>query len=151
MFPAMLSRTRGKRLVLVGVGNALRGDDALGCALVDRVKGRTRATLIDAGDVPENYLDVVEAARPEVIVIIDAVALGARPGDVALIEIEQLAGVRVTTHNTSLALVAQALKARTGADVLVLAVQPGMTRLGTPLSSEVEATLQALDEFLQGL
>jgi hydrogenase 3 maturation protease len=151
MLPALLSRTRGKRLVLVGVGNALRGDDALGCALVDRLEGRTRATLIDAGDVPENYLDVVEAARPEVIVIIDAVALGACPGDVALIEIEQLAGVRVTTHNTSLALVAQALKARTHSDVFILAIQPGTIRLGASLSPEVRATLQALDTLLQEL
>lgn len=151
MLEALRSRIRGKRLAILGVGNPLRGDDGIGPALVDRLQGKVRATLVNAGDVPENYLGVIEAARPEVVLMVDAVALGAEPGDAALIEIEQIAGARLTTHNTSLALFARALQAGTGADILVVAIQPGVTSLGAAMSPRVELTLQYLEKLFQEL
>ncbi len=151
MREALRRRTSGKKLVIVGVGNSLRGDDGIGPALVERLSGKTRAILVNGGDVPENYLDVVEIARPEVVLIVDAVDLGAAPGDAALVEIEQLAGARLTTHNVSLALFAEAVRTATAADTFVLAIQPSVTSFGSPMSIPVEAILPSLEEMLQEL
>jgi hydrogenase 3 maturation protease len=147
MLETLRSRIEGKRLAILGVGNPLRGDDGAGPTLVERWQGKVAATLIDAADVPENYLGVVGAARPEVVLIVDAVELGAAPGDVALIEVGQLAGAGVTTHNASLALFARVLQAETGADIFVVAIQPQSTSFGAPLSPPVEVTLKCLEEL----
>jgi hydrogenase 3 maturation protease len=151
MLEELRRRTSGKRLVIVGVGNPLRGDDGIGPALVERLSGKTRAILVDGGEVPENYLDLVEQARPDVVLIIDAVDLRAAPGDVALIEMGQLAGAAFTTHNATLAVFAKALQAATGADVFVLAIQPSTTSVGAPMSAPLAAILPSLDRMLSAV
>lgn len=151
MLEALRRRTSGKKLVVVGVGNPLCGDDGIGPALVERLRGKTRSMLVDGGDVPENYLDVVEDARPEVVLIVDAVDLGVAPGDTALIEIGQLAGTRLTTHNASLALFAEAVRKATGADIFVLAIQPSATSFGSPTSTPVKALLPSLEKLFREL
>ncbi|CAG0945969.1 hydrogenase 3 maturation protease [Anaerolineae bacterium] len=151
MLDELRDRVIGKKLAILGVGNPLRGDDGIGPALIERLQGKTSAILINAGDVPENYLGVVQAAQPAVVLIVDAVELGAKPGDAALIEVEQLGGVIATTHNTSLAPFAQMIRAETGADVFVVAIQPATGSLGAPMSAEVKATLEYLDKWFQAL
>mgnify|MGYP001470637271 CR=1 FL=1 len=146
MIPELRNRIRGKRLVIIGVGNSLRGDDGVGPALVERLQGKTSATLIDASDVPENYLGLVAQAQPQVVVIVDAVELGASPGDLALIEAAQLGGAKATTHNTSLAPFVQILQADTGADIFLLAIQPRATLFGEGLSAPVRVTLERLEQ-----
>jgi Ni,Fe-hydrogenase maturation factor len=54
MFDELQRRLEGKRSVLLAVGNAMRGDDALGPTLADRLQGKVSATIVDAGEVPEN-------------------------------------------------------------------------------------------------
>jgi hydrogenase 3 maturation protease len=151
VFEALSRRTRDKRVVVLGVGNPLRGDDGLGPALVRRLRGRLAAPLIDAGDTPEDYLYDVEAAHPQVVIIVDAARLGAQPGDLSLVEVAQLGEVVAMTHNTGLALVARLFQTMTGADVFVVAVQPESTAFGAPLSPRVSSTLQALEAMLLGL
>ena len=56
MLDYLAKRLRGKRTVILGVGNPLQGDDAIGPNLVDLLHGRVEATLIYGGEVPENYL-----------------------------------------------------------------------------------------------
>lgn len=149
MLDALRTRIEGKRLVILGVGNPLRGDDGVGPALVERLRGRIAATLIDAGDVPENYIGLVAAAKPEAVLIVDAVELNAAPGDVALLEIGQLGGEGFATHNAGLGLVARVLQEETDADVLILAIQPQTTGLGASLSPPVEGTLRGLEEWFR--
>jgi hydrogenase 3 maturation protease len=141
-------RIRDKRYVIVGVGNPLRGDDGAGSFLVNRLHGKTHVPLVDAGDVPENYLGVVKSAQPELVLIVDAVELGAHPGDAAIVETQQLGGTMATTHNTSLALFAKAVQYETGADIFVLGIQPGTTEFGAPMSLPVEKTLAYLEKLL---
>ncbi|HEY3421784.1 MAG TPA: hydrogenase maturation protease, partial [Methanocellaceae archaeon] len=75
-------RFRGKcqeRIVFVGVGNRMRGDDGLGPVLIDMLKDRV-SHAIDAGSTPENCTSVVKRLKPEVIVFIDAVKFDKQPG-----------------------------------------------------------------------
>ena len=54
MLDALSTRLCGKRTVILKVGNILEGDDAVGPYLVDLLHGRVEATLINAGEVPDN-------------------------------------------------------------------------------------------------
>ena len=126
--------------------------DGMGPALIERLQGKVAARLIDAGEVPENYSGPIEAAGAEVILIVDAADLkavaGATAGDVALIELEQLGKTGISTHNASLGLLASVVQRLTGADVLVLAVQPKVNSFGAAMSEEVGRTLERLEEML---
>jgi hydrogenase 3 maturation protease len=135
-------------VVVVGVGNPLRGDDAAGSLAARRLMGMARAHVIDAQEVPESYLGEVRAAAPDTVVLIDAVDLGAKPGSAALLEKEDVALYFPSTHRLPLSLVMEFVQCETGADVLLLAVQPRRVDFGAPVSDEVEASVSLLAEML---
>jgi hydrogenase 3 maturation protease len=149
MLEKLKKRLQGKKTIILGIGNPMRGDDGAGPALIERLQGKVSATLIDAGEVPENYLGPIESAAPEVVLIVDAADLKASPGDVALIELDQLAQTGISTHNASLGLFASVVQRLTGADILVLAVQPEVNSFGAGISEEVERTLEWVEGALE--
>jgi hydrogenase 3 maturation protease len=148
MLDSLHQKIMGKRLLIMGVGNRLRGDDAIGPLLMDRLQSNVIADLLDAGDVPENYLGVIESASPEIILVVDAVNFGAQPGEVALFSLDQLSNMTVSTHNASLHLLFKALQLDPPPDVLLLAIQPANLIFGEPLSSPVMETLDMLARIL---
>jgi hydrogenase 3 maturation protease len=145
---SLLRKIKGKRLLIMGIGNRLRGDDAFGPLLIDRLEGHVTAQLLDAGDVPENYLGVVESARPEIILVVDAVNSGGKAGEVSLFVLDQLANTSVSTHNASLSLFFKVLQIDPPPEILLLAIQPANITLGEPLSKPVSATLSLLTKVL---
>jgi hydrogenase 3 maturation protease len=148
MLEDLAQRIRGKRTVIFGVGNPLQGDDAVGPSLVDLLHGRVEATLIDGGDVPENYLSAIKAARPEVVLIVDAVELGAEPGCVAVVDADRLRAIGTFTHNPGLAFLAVFIQDATDAEVLLVGIQPAETHFADKLSKPVEQTLHSLVDTL---
>jgi hydrogenase 3 maturation protease len=151
MIEQLRERLQGKKTVILGIGNPMRGDDGLGPALIERLQGKTNASLIDGGEVPENYLGPIEAAQPEVVLIVDAADLQASAGDAALIKMDQLSQTGISTHNASLGLFAKVVQTLTGAEILVLAVQPMYNSFGTPLSGPVIRTLDWLEQALEAI
>ena len=68
-----LNELRGSKTVLVGVGNTLKGDDGAGPLLCRELTGKICAELINAGTVPENYIQPIIHKKPQNLIIIDAV------------------------------------------------------------------------------
>ncbi|MGA2819598.1 MAG: hydrogenase 3 maturation endopeptidase HyCI [Anaerolineales bacterium] len=148
---ALRNRLEARKAVILGVGNPLRGDDGFGPSLVKRLQGNVRATVINAEEVPENYLGTVVAADPQVVMIVDAVELGLQPGDVAIVEADDLGGTALSTHSASLSLSARFIQSETHAEVFLLGVQPLATVVGATLSPPVEAAIDLLQRLLQQL
>jgi len=149
MIEILRERLQGKRTLILGIGNPLRGDDGLGPALIGRLQGKVAAILIDGGEAPENYLGPIEAAKPQVVLLVDAADLQAAPGDMALLERDQLAQTGISTHNVSLGLLAEVVHRMSGAEVLALAVQPRFNSFGAGISEQVARTLDLLEQVLQ--
>ena len=149
MFDELQRRLEGKRSVLLAVGNPMRGDDALGPTLADRLQGKVSATIVDAGEVPENYVGVVAAAQPEVVVIVDAADLGAAAGDAAIVAPDDLTGPKFSTHNAGLSLFVRFLQSENPAEVVVIGVQPSSTGFGEPMSPAVIATVGMLQDLFE--
>jgi hydrogenase 3 maturation protease len=126
----------------------LRGDDAVGPLLVELLTGKVRVPLIDAGDVPENYLGPIESSGAELVLVIDATNLGARVGDAAIFEIEQVRAGTVSTHAANLGLLFKAIPPENRPQVIVLGIQPGNTELGQGLSAQVRRTMESLEEMI---
>jgi len=89
-----------------------------------------------------------------VVLLIDAAELGAPPGATALLPARELVGRALFTHRTPLRPLTEYLESETGAQVALLAVQPGPLRWGDELSPPVAAAARdlafVLTEMLAG-
>ena len=141
----------GKRLVVMGVGRSESGDDGLGPLLISLLSGRTSATLLDAATTPENFVGPVSRAKPDVVLMVDAVHFSAPVGRVRLLRADDLAENDFTTHAMSPKLLLDVIAEQTGAQVLILGVQPGRTGFGTPMSPPVRQTAAHIADLLARL
>ena len=140
-------RLRG-HVVIVGVGNTLRGDDGVGPHVIEQLRGRTRATLLDAGPVPENHVVKISEMDPQVVLVVDAAHLDASPGDLALVESTAFAEAAFSTHNPSLVPFAAFLGAACEAELIGVGIQPATTAFGAAMSEPVRRTADQLADFL---
>jgi hydrogenase 3 maturation protease len=141
------ARLKGTVLV-VGIGNTLRGDDGFGPRMLERLEGKVSARLLDVGEVPESYLGRLLEQKARTILVLDAADIGEAAGTVTILEADDLAGCNVSTHQMPLELFFRYLRENTRADVFALGVQPKQIALGSEMSPEVESTAGILSEVL---
>jgi len=143
------NRLQGKVLI-VGIGNLLRGDDGIGPEIINRLKNPLpRLLLFDVGETPENYLGKIVKQKPDTIVLIDAIDFGADPGTIQIIERDDIRDESLSTHNVSLNLVAKYLQEETSADVFLLGIQPKTTEFGKEISEPVRKGLEKIVRMLE--
>lgn len=144
----------GRKVVLMGVGNDLRGDDACGVMLGERLEQHVACPVFVTFDLPEDYAVKAADLRPELVLILDAADFGGEPGQVRLIRAQDIPPTPGVTHRPSLEMVARFLELDAGADTWVLGVQPDMTRvglgdeMGVPMRRAVDALATMLTELL---
>jgi hydrogenase maturation protease len=148
MLDDLVGALHGKRTVILGVGNPLQGDDAIGPKLVDLLQGRIDATLINAGQVPENYISAIKVAQPEIVLIIAALELGAEPGCMVLLDVDRLRAIENFTRNPGLAFLALMIQDGTGAEVMLVGIQPKTTAFASELSPPVLRSMLSLEALL---
>jgi hydrogenase 3 maturation protease len=141
-------RLKGK-VLLVGLGNSMRGDDGSGPKIIEMLDGKVKADLLDAGEVPESYTGRILAAQADTILLIDAADFGAAPGDLAILEPEDLTGRAVSTHQIPLGLLIRYIKENSHADMFALGIQAAGTGLGESMSPAVARSVQKLAELLK--
>lgn len=95
-----------KSFLVLGVGNTDRGDDGIGNYVLSRLK---TVHKLDCGPVPENFTGKVRKLAPEIIIIIDAVDFGGKPGEWKLTEAENAVGVTLSTHSLPLSFLCKML------------------------------------------
>jgi len=125
----------------------LRGDDGAGPALIREVAGRVAAECVDAGEAPENHLEPIARRRPEIVLIVDAVNFGGAPGEFRLFDDFDTAG-GLSSHAPSLGLLAEYLRARTSARLVLLGIQPASVAFRRPLSDSLARSVSALGRRL---
>jgi hydrogenase 3 maturation protease len=139
-----LSRIFKGKVVFVGIGNPLRGDDAFGPLLVEKLQGQVKAVCLDAGNAPETYAGKIIKEKPDTIVLIDVVHLGLAPGEYAILRKEDLLKTGFTTHDLSPNMLIQYLESQTAAEIYLLGVQPKTVDFGTEMSESVARTLDKM-------
>jgi hydrogenase 3 maturation protease len=138
---------RGKTM-LVGIGNELRGDDAVGLVVARRLRGAVGARVLETGDAPENHLGLVVLERPDTVLLIDAADLGRPPGEFEILDPADMEGTCLTTHAMPLAELSGVISFRTGAAVHLLGIQPASVRIGSPLSRPLRRTAVVLADLI---
>lgn len=169
LLPELKKRLKGK-VVVVGIGNTLRGDDGAGPELIRILKKHfscnvkcemfnektvTHYTshitlfLMDVGEVPENYLGKIAEHRPDTIMLVDAVDFGSPPGSIRIIEKDALKEKGFCTHNASIKLIMEYLGTKTESIVFLLGVQPTKNfQTGSKLSEPVKQATRRMEQFL---
>jgi hydrogenase 3 maturation protease len=137
------------RVVIVGVGNRMKGDDGFGPIMIDGLRGRVKVPLFDCGTVPENFLQPIRKERPQTVLVLDAADLSDRPGTLSVIEPMRWRGGGFSSHSISLKLFADLISQDTGAGVFLVAVQPKRLGLGEQMSPEVREGCRRLQRWLE--
>jgi hydrogenase 3 maturation protease len=146
-----LAKWRELRVVILGVGNTLKGDDAAGPLVCERLSGRVPATVIDAGATPENYIRPILEASPEILLIVDAVDFGGCPGQIRICVPDQIRRFAFSTHALSLHLSIDVIRREKKLEVYLIGIQPGGMRLGDSLSPAIQAAVETLVDTLTEL
>ncbi|OQB51917.1 MAG: Hydrogenase 3 maturation protease [Candidatus Aminicenantes bacterium ADurb.Bin147] len=147
------------RVVVCGIGNDLRGDDAAGPLCLQRLRtaldGRSggsapvrRVLFIDGGETPENETGRMRNFHPDLVLLIDAARGGRAPGEIFIVDPESIADEEISTHRISLSLLVRYLKESVRARVLFLGIEPVSTSLHAQVSEPVRRAADELAAFL---
>lgn len=139
-----LNKLRDKTTVIVGIGNTLKGDDGAGPLICEQLRGKICAEVIDAGTVPENYIQTIINKAPQNLLIIDAIDFGAPAGTIKIFKPEQLDSFVLSTHTLSPRLFVDLVCKEIRVDVYFIGLQPAQMQLGQPQSEHVKESIQRL-------
>jgi len=138
----LLERLRGaSRLLVLGVGNELKGDDGGGVELARRLKEegylQRGVRIIEAGATPENFTAAIRKYHPSHVLIVDVAEMGLQPGSVRIVEKDDMAGLSFSTHVLPLSLLIDYLQNELDAKVVVLGIEPLRLEFGRGISDPV--------------
>ena len=141
------------RIAVVGIGNALNGDDAAGVAvaraLAARLAGQPHALVIDGGLAPESFTGPLRRFAPARVILVDAALMGDDPGAVRWLDWQDTVGLGGSTHTLPPSLLARFLVEDIGCAVSLIGIQPAANDLDTPLSAVVAAAVADVIETLE--
>ena len=143
--------SRSSSIRIIGLGNELRGDDAVGLLAARRLRQTVgnRAEVIEAEMAGVDLIELMKGAR--VVILIDAARSAQTPGIIHRFDAsDSPIGVQVFPHSSHAIGISDALElARTmgvlPARVIVYGIEASNTEAGQALSSPVA---QALDEVV---
>ena len=146
---------RRPRIVIMGIGNELRADDAAGVLVARRLlacecvtEKEDRIRVVQAEHAPENATWELRGFAPHLILLVDAAEMGEAPGTIRWIEMENIEGMSASTHSLPLSMLSRYLVLEFNCPVALLGIQPASNDLGEPVGAEV---LHAVDEIVDGI
>lgn len=128
--------------VLMGIGNEINGDDAVGVLIVKEFS-KPGWKSINCETVPENFLGTVKKEKPETLVLADATDMGLNPGEIRIIPRSRLNSDVDSTHSMSLHFLVSELEKHAG-KVIFIGIQPKSMEIGDGLSEEVAKAVETL-------
>jgi hydrogenase 3 maturation protease len=142
-----------RRVVLVGVGNPMRGDDGVGVRIIERLEAMSLdgVMLLNTGPVPEAFIGKVESHSPTHVLLLDAADFGGRPGETKLIDPEHIGGQAISTHSLPLNIFISYIEKSLGITVLLLGVQPKTVMFGEEMTPELVEASKRIAETLHKL
>lgn len=143
-FEQALSTYPKHKIVFIGLGNELRGDDGAGLIFLKRLKNSKKfrpSFYINAGTNPENYLQIILNLKADLIVFIDAAHGSGMPGEITWIPADQIDTLAISTHTFSLKMVENYLRLHQNLTFKYLIIVPLSTQLNDRLSDKVENSI----------
>jgi len=142
-----------KRVVIVGVGNPIRGDDGVGPHVIELLESKPleNVLLLNTESVPESFIGKIVTYNPTHVLVVDAANFKGAPGETKLIKGSEIGGQAISTHSLPLNIFITYIEKTLGLQVIVLGVQPRSIALGEPITPPVEATAVSIADTLYRL
>ena len=134
-------RDHNQLKLFVGVGNVLRSDDGTGVYIAERIKESEHIRVLKAEVSIENYVGKINSIRPDLLIIVDSVFFGEKPGYWKYISVEKLMDYTTNTHNISFKQISEMFTSQ----VWILGIQPESVAFGEEISP---AVMQSADEIV---
>jgi hydrogenase maturation protease len=133
---------------VIGLGNPLMGDDGFGLVALARLREHWTlegVELVDGGTWGMSLLPLIEDA--ERLVLLDAIAAGATPGEVVVLERDRLPIYltrKLSPHQVDLrdVLAVAEWRGKLPAETVAIGVQPQSVQMGLELSPAVDRAVE---------
>jgi len=141
------------RLVVIGMGNELRGDDAVGLEVVRLLKKHQSPclTAYEGHMTPEAFITPACSLKPSHLLIIDAAELQQKPGTWRLLLRDEIQTGLFTTHYLPATAVADELHHRCDTKVAFLGVQPKSRDITLSRSTECMRAAEEIAALIRRL
>lgn len=137
-----------ERVVICGIGNENRADDAFGVVVAEKLKKLLKkpgVVVINCGEVPESYTGVIKKHDPDAVIFVDAIEFGGKPGELIMADPEGTLGSAASTHSLPLRVIVQYLKTELkGTRFILIGCQPKSTALFGEMSGEIKKSAEKL-------
>lgn len=129
-----------KRLAILGIGNSLRGDDAIGLEIVKKLihKVPNNVIIFECDTSPENFLSKIEKIKPTHVLIIDAAQIDEEAGKAQIINPSKISKTTLSTHTIPLSFLVGILHESIKTKIMLLGVQPENIEYGKGLSLKLQ-------------
>ncbi|MGA1821036.1 MAG: hydrogenase maturation protease [Thermoplasmatota archaeon] len=144
------------KVLVVGVGSRIRGDDEAGPRVCDILNERIgngespdfgTIEVIDSDVMPENFSRPIRESRADITVFVDAGDMGVEPGGIRKIPLDKIGATLPSTHTLPLNLFIDHISEDVG-ETIVLGIQAGSTGLFTEISDEVSDACKRLADMI---
>ena len=134
-----------RRIAVLGIGNDLRTDDGIGPFIIEGLNVESSNLLIEnVGSVPEAFARPLAKFKAERIIMIDAADMKKPLGHIELITKDRIGGIAISTHSMPLSFLMMYLEQETGAQTILLGIQPQDIRFGEGLTAEIGKAAQKI-------
>ncbi len=133
--------------VLMGIGNELRGDDAIGIYIANNFK-KDGWRVIIAGQVPEDFTGEIKRIKPELLILVDAALMGLHPGEFRIVPKHIIPNVAFSTHGMPLSFFINYI-GENAQKIILIGIEPKSMEFGDGLSPEVKKAGDKVIEILK--
>ncbi len=146
------------KVAVLGVGSELRGDDVAGIMAAEQIERISRPKTMApelkvfmGHTAPENLTGEIKKFKPTHLIIIDAADLDGQPGEIVLIEPENVGGTSFCTHSLPTKVMTDYLLQSFNFQIIIIGIQPKTLAVGALPSKEVIGAVKLLSETIAGL
>lgn len=133
------------------IGNPIMSDDGIGCYIFNNLSNLNGIKLINAENVPENYVSKIIKLKPKLLIGIDAVEFSSHPGEIKLFNEEEILNFSSSTHSISLKMIIDRIREELDFSFHLVGIQPKNIMLSNDFSEEVLNSANMLIRLIKSL
>jgi len=132
-------------ILVLGVGNELRGDDAFGPLVIQSLREEIPEgkAMLWFGESPENFIGSIKE-RPDKLIILDTAQMDREPGTVELVDPAAIVS-QPSTHKLPLSLLIDQLRP---GETIFIAAQPKETGFNSEPSREILKAVKKAEKMI---
>jgi hydrogenase 3 maturation protease len=139
-FKKELTKYPPGKILFVGLGNEIRGDDCAGILFLHELEKQSefsKSKFLNAGTNPENYLFRLSDKEVDMIIFIDAVQIESSIGEIFWIDSKNISDFSMSTHTYSIKMIETWLKTLRPIDIKYLGISAASFDCSKPVTEKV--------------